>query len=163
MQSTKFQLFKKKSCPRAEDRAIFENLRPRARPRTWPSRPRTSKCVLDYQWRAVRLLVGEAQFFLTYMSMPELERSFKGANFFLVGPKFLGWSSFHQVLCCFPKKKVIAPLWSTFLRGIGWFPKKNPPSWNCCKDNESLGGYAGQFFFGGGLFRGCRPLLPPPS
>ena len=36
------------------------------------------------------------------------------------GPKFLGWSSFHQIL----KKKVIAPIWSTFFRGLGSFQKK---------------------------------------
>ena len=34
---TKFQQFKKKFCPWAEDRAIFEDLKPK---------PRTSKCVL---------------------------------------------------------------------------------------------------------------------
>ena len=44
-----------------------------SRRRTWPSRPRTrtSKCVLE-QWRAVRLLVGEAQFFFTHMFAKKL-------------------------------------------------------------------------------------------
>ena len=32
------------------------------------------------QWRTVRLLVGEAQFFFTHLSMPQLERSFKGGK-----------------------------------------------------------------------------------
>ena len=35
--------------------------------------------------------------------------------------------------------------------------KQKPPVWNCCKGNESLGGYAGQFCLGE-----RRPLLPTP-
>ena len=44
-QSTKFQQFKKKYCPRAENRAIFEDLRPRGQDQglqNVSSRPRTS-------------------------------------------------------------------------------------------------------------------------
>ena len=41
--------------------------------------------------------------------------------------------------------------------------KQKPPARNCCKGNESLGGYAGQFG-GGVLFRGVPPPFasPPP-
>ena len=47
---TKFQRFKKKCCPRAEDRAIFDVLRLRGKGQGLEAsrpRPRTSKCVLE--------------------------------------------------------------------------------------------------------------------
>ena len=95
--------------------------------------------------------------------MPQLERSSKGGKIcFSRGQNFWVGLVFVKFSVDIQKKKVIAPIWSTFLRGLGWFPKKKTPFWNCCKGNESLGGYAGQFGVGR-LFMGApAPLAPPP-
>ena len=74
------------------------------------------------------------------------------------GPKFLGWSSFHQIL----KKKVIAPIWSTFFRGLGSFQKKKAIILKLLQRQGKFG-WACWAVWGGFLFRGALPLLPPPS
>ena len=64
--------------------------------------------------------------FFTHMSVPQLERCSKGGKIcfwrgqnFWVGLVFTKFSVDIQ-----KKRKVIAPIWSTFLRGLCWFPKK---------------------------------------
>ena len=73
----------------------------------------------------MRLLVGEAQFFFTRMPVPQLERSSKGGKIcFWRDQNFWVGLVFTKLSVDTQKKKVIAPIWSTFLRGLGWFQKK---------------------------------------
>ena len=63
------------------------------------------------------------------------------------------------------KKKVIAPIWSTFFRVLCWFPKKKATILKLPQEKGKLGGHAGQFGGGQNFCSGERhPLLPlPPS
>ena len=52
-------------------------------------------------------------------------------------------------------------MWSTFLRGLGWFPKKSHHFETAARVTKVWVGMLGSFIFGG-VFRGRRPLFPPP-
>ena len=87
----------------------------------------------------------------------QLERCSRGG-----GAKFLGWSSFHQVLCWSPPKKVIAPIWSAFFWVLHWFPKKSTIL--KLPQRKRKFAWACWAVWGGAnfSFRGRWPLLPPP-
>ena len=59
------------------------------------------------------------------MSRLQLERSSKrGKICFWRSQNFWVGLVFTKFFVDIQKRKVIAPIWSTFLRGLGWFPKK---------------------------------------
>ena len=97
------------------------------------------------------------------MSETQLERSSKGGKIcfwrgqnFWVGLVFIKFSVDIQ-------KKVIAPIWSTFLRGLGWFPQKSHHFETAARVTKVWVGMLGSLG-GGVLFRGAPPpYAPPPS
>ena len=92
--------------------------------------------------------------------MPQLYRSSKGGKIcFWMGQNFWVGLVFTKFSVDIQKKKRDRANMVYFSPMPRLVSKKKPPFWNCCKGNESLGGYVGQF--GGGCLGGRRPLLPP--
>ena len=95
--------------------------------------------------------------------MPQLERSSKGGKIcFSRGQKFWVGLVFTKFYVDIQKKKVIVPIWSTFLRGLGWFPNKKHQFEIAARVTKVWVGMLGSLV-GGVLFRGApAPFAPPP-
>ena len=94
-------------------------------------------------------MCGEAQVVFIHMSVPQLEHCSKGGKICLWrGQNFwagLAFTKFSVDL----QKKVIAPIWSTFLQGLGWFPKKSHHLETAARVREVWVGMLGSL---GGIF-----------
>ena len=95
--------------------------------------------------------------------MPQLERSSKGGKIcFSRGQNFWVGLVFVKFSVDIQKKKVIAPIWSTFLRGLGWFPKQRHHFEIAARVTKVWVGMLGSLVLGV-LFRGAPAPLAPPS
>ena len=131
---------------------------------TWFDDAKSRLHMAEIQWRAVRFLVGEAQFFFTHMSMPQRERRSKGGKIcFWRDQNFWVGLVYTKLSVDIQKKRSSRQYGLLFSEVSVGFHKKKLSFWNCCNGNESLGGHAGQF--GGEEFclGGAAPFFPPPS
>ena len=120
--------------------------------------PNSSTC--SSEWRAVKLLAGEAKFFFTHMSMPQLERSSKGGQIcFWRGQNFWVGQVFTKFSVDIQKKRSSRQYGLLFFEVSVGFPKKSHHLETAARVTKVWVGMLGSL--GVILFRGAPPPFAP--